>query len=354
MPRKDEVNDVETEVFYKQLDSVNSNYQALVLPIALSVSLALSYVLLTTRIEGLPSSSSLVDGPSLAVIFSSFAAVANIAVSFLFTKTEFNWILSQSRKLTEGTALKTSIIVSAILTLIAFSAAPGAVGVWPIQNIINVCITVTMARALQLPQLPSVILALVGLTFYDFFAVIGTQQFTDGGASIMESVARAKIGGPDLPPTTSDLANSALALKNSGNSLNTILSSVGERLGSIFSASSWRPGLFEVSINGKVTDVLGIADVLFPSLLATWALRFDSRSAGGTNSTVQELSGGTEKRDTPTFSAVCAGFVIGCFLCEVFQTGSGQPALIYIVPSSLVMLSIEAVRKRNFMEMWTR
>lgn len=46
-------------------------------------------------------------------------------------------------------------------------------------------------------------LALVGLVFYDVIAVVGTQQFTDGGASIMEAVARAKAGMTSLPPPPS-------------------------------------------------------------------------------------------------------------------------------------------------------
>lgn len=56
------------------------------------------------------------------------------------------------------------------------------------------------ARAAQLPRLPYIVLALVGLVFYDVIAVVGTQQFTDGGASIMEAVARAKAGMTSLPP----------------------------------------------------------------------------------------------------------------------------------------------------------
>jgi uncharacterized protein (UPF0333 family) len=47
------------------------------------------------------------------------------------------------------------------------------------------------------------VLALVGLVFYDVIAVVGTQQFTDGGASIMEAVARAKAGMTSLPPPPS-------------------------------------------------------------------------------------------------------------------------------------------------------
>ena len=41
------------------------------------------------------------------------------------------------------------------------------------------------------------------------------------------------------------------------------------------------------------------------------------------------------------FQASLAGYALGCLLCELFQTGSGQPALIYIVPSMFLVLSIQ-------------
>ena len=247
-----------------------------------------------------------------------------------------------------------------ILTLTAFSFAPGT-GLWPIQNIVNFCIAVTMARALQLPQLSAILLALGGLTAYDFLAVIGSQQFTDGGASIMESVARAKIGieesvAPSLNTAIGTDLSHPLSAMISSSSIGALFGDLAERMKAIFSPSSWRPGLFEVAVGGRVSDVLGIADVLFPSLLATWALRFDQRSETVPNSSSfisdQEGKEETQPEGTPAFSAVCTGFLIGCVLCEVFQTGQGQPALIYIVPAIVSMLGITALQRNLLSDMW--
>ena len=33
-------------------------------------------------------------------------------------------------------------------------------------------------------------------------------------------------------------------------------------------------GLFEVVVKDKVTDAIGIADVLFPSMIVSWAVRY--------------------------------------------------------------------------------
>jgi hypothetical protein len=219
-----------------------------------------------------------------------------------------------------------------------------------------------MARALQLPQLSAILLALGGLTVYDFLAVIGSQQFTDGGASIMESVARAKIGmegsvSPSVTATIGTDFSHSLSAMASSSSISELVGTAMERVKAIFSPSSWRPGLFEVAVGGRVSDVLGIADVLFPSLLASWALRFDRRSETATTNTSSIIDQNGQERtpasvNTPTFSAICTGFVIGCVLCEVFQTGQGQPALIYIVPATVSMLAITTLRRNEFSDMW--
>ena len=43
------------------------------------------------------------------------------------------------------------------------------------------------------------------------------------------------------------------------------------------------------------------------------------------------------------FSSSMLGYGIGSLLCEIFQTGQGQPALLYIVPSMFVSVFIRGV-----------
>ena len=43
------------------------------------------------------------------------------------------------------------------------------------------------------------------------------------------------------------------------------------------------------------------------------------------------------------FSSSMLGYGIGSLLCEIFQTGQGQPALLYIVPSMFVSVFITGV-----------
>ena len=162
-----------------------------------------------------------------------------------------------------------------------------------------------------------------------------------------------------------------------------------------------------------MSDVLGLADVVFPSMLAGWALRYDnakkifyenekenSRKIIMKNSIEEvEVNVGEKKivkkrlfdrvRDlfrsrnnvqdnieinleeeierekelkrelnilaileeekmeillkkietnlkNSVFKSSLIGYGFGCLLCEIFQTGEGQPALLYIVPSMFI------------------
>lgn len=104
------------------------------------------------------------------------------------------------------------------------------------------------ARAAQLPRLPYIILALAGLVVYDVVSVVGTQQFTDGGASIMEAVARAKAGMPSIstmisvpPESIAAAASSALpAAQSLATSAPAAAAAASQFL--VPSLSSWRPG----------------------------------------------------------------------------------------------------------------
>jgi hypothetical protein len=105
------------------------------------------------------------------------------------------------------------------------------------------------ARAAQLPRLPYIILALAGLVVYDVVSVVGTQQFTDGGASIMEAVARAKAGMPSISTMISVPPEGIAAMASSAmpavQSLATVAPPAAVAAAAQFlvpSLSTWRPG----------------------------------------------------------------------------------------------------------------
>ena len=52
------------------------------------------------------------------------------------------------------------------------------------------------------------------------------------------------------------------------------------------------------------------------------------------------------------FSSSILGYGIGCVLCEIFQTGEGQPALLYIVPSMFTSVLTTGVLRGELKDMW--
>ena len=173
-----------------------------------------------------------------------------------------------------------------------------------------------------------------------------------------------------------------------------------------------------------MSDVLGLADVVFPAMLAGWSLRYDitkrntfenrkssarqiieSNSVRAADRAVESVEGAAvgEKKgfiDTikgffreaapesdqeiskekereqniivileeekvailqtklavndknSVFRSSLIGYGIGCFLCEVFQTGQGQPALLFIVPSMFFTVFASGVLRGELDDMW--
>lgn len=247
---------------------------------------------------------------------------------------------------------------------------------WPVHNIVNSCLVVTVVRVLQLSTLPAVVLALTGLTIYDVLAVTGTQVLSDSGSSVMEAIATAKLG---LASTTSSMPTSVSTeetvtqLSSIGDSLSQLVYGARSFLSELLSrALTWRPGLLEVSVNGRVSDALGLGDIVFPGLLSGWLYRYESQtelSPSMQSGVIQSLNENPDsegkqvveaievkekgqKRTTYLYSASLAGYAVGCVLNDLLMTGSGSPALLYLVPSMLVTVGVTSLFTGNLTKMW--
>ena len=93
-------------------------------------------------------------------------------------------------------------------------------------------------------------------------------------------------------------------------------------------------------MGGRVSDLFGLGDIVFPSMLAGWAVRRDKQRTGSING----------RSGRSYHQAALVSYAAGCFLCEIFQTGAGQPALVFIVPSMLVGVVGIALVSRFFEE----
>lgn len=126
------------------------------------------------------------------------------------------------------------------------------------------------------------------------------------------------------------------------------------RLSSVTGAGGallWQPGLLTVNLQGRVTDALGLGDIVAPSILAGWAHRFDLSLAGvgreggdaGGDKTGDDKTGDENGEKARAgggagggyLSAALAGYGVGCVLLEVAPPELTRAALLFLVPSML-------------------
>ena len=93
---------------------------------------------------------------------------------------------------------------------------------------------------------------------------------------------------------------------------------------------------------GKDTQftLIGLGDIVLPGLLLCFALRFDD-------------SKGLDPR-TSYFALTMAGYCLGLTLCEIV-VGTfhwAQPAMIYLVPGTLIPFALTAYRRGELGELW--
>jgi hypothetical protein len=302
------------------LDQVEGSTQAIGLPLIVVSSLVASlfFVLLqNTDFSSMAGGSDELASSGLEPLFESIQAIlpqlvtlSNGFVVSLFCRAEF-----QRSNITSTTA---SLVAALVLSALAY-LGPASL-VWPIQNLLCMCLAINVSRAIQLPQLGPILLALGGLVAYDVVSV-GVQLVNLGSATM------SAAGAPALDTTTAaSSAMGAVALSKA----------VG-----MTATSAWQPGLFQVQIRGAVSDLLGLGDAVFPSLLATFLRRYDLQSSQG--------------EDTKYFEASLVGFAGGCLACE-FVPGigsSGLPALLFIVPSMLTTVVGLALVQGNLQSLWS-
>ena len=333
----------DNQLFATLVDDDVSNVStklALVLPLVLGTSLAFTYLLTVITIT--PSVEESASNGSFQDLLSSSSYLASLlpsaAICLLFTAAEFRFILPSSDKQQDSgstTSTASLLCVGNVLALGYVLTAYGAtyypfqyLDLWPIQNGVNIALGSTVARALCPFLMPTssgsksirtVALALIGLTLFDAISTFGTvanaAESITTTQSVMETVARDKL-----------------------------------------SSGGWQPGLLEVIVghNSKVTDALGLGDVVFPSSLVAWGMVVDNDSSQPQNNDSED---GKVSNDYSYASSAVGGYLIGSFLTEIvgsfniLGTG-GLPALIFLVPSMLTTVSLMAWSKGELNEVW--
>lgn len=194
---------------------------------------------------------------------------------------------------------------------------------WYLKDVFGISLCCVFLQTVQLPSL-KVATILLSLAFvYDvFFVFVSPAIF---GSSVMEDVA---TGGPaaytrsDYPGVDYCERYPTYPLCVDPEPMPMLLV-----LPRVF---DWAGGV----------SMLGLGDIIIPGLLLSFALRFDysPRSLGENY-----------------YRAVSVGYAVGLGLANVAVSlmGMGQPALMYLVPTTLGTLSILAWKNGDLKAMWT-
>mmetsp|Transcript_34919 Transcript_34919/g.104156 ORF Transcript_34919/g.104156 Transcript_34919/m.104156 type:complete len:558 (-) Transcript_34919:178-1851(-) len=339
----------------RALDGIDSSAQSAALPAIVAGSLALSILILRLQDGGtgdVPESGAMAALGDLARdAVPSLVGMSNAAVLGLFTRAELDravraWGLSdpapskndteEEEESSEG-ASAASIATPLALALVSAAYLLPPSLAWPARNVASMSLGIAVSRAVQLPRLGPIAAALTALVLYDVFSVF-VSLVELGGATLAASGA---AGGESTTAAATTVASTSASSSAMGAVALSKVGGASALTGDGGALSLWQPGLLEVRLRGRATDLLGLGDAVFPSLLATFAFRFDRKEDAGE---------GESDRPLLYFSAAMFGFTTGCLACE-FVPGidsTGLPALLFIVPAMFTsVLGLAAVRGDN-------
>ncbi|XP_043841631.1 signal peptide peptidase-like 2A isoform X2 [Dromiciops gliroides] len=176
---------------------------------------------------------------------------------------------------------------------------------WILQDLLGMAFCLNLIKTLKLPNFKACVILLVLLLIYDVFFVFITPFITKNGESIMIEVAAGPFGSSEKLPVVIKVPRLIY-----------------------FSAMS--ACLAPVSI-------LGFGDIIVPGLLVAYCRRFD-------------IHVGSSIYFVSCVIAYAVGMVLTFIVLMLMK--HGQPALLYLVPCTLITVVIVAWRRKEVKKIW--
>ncbi|XP_064013758.1 signal peptide peptidase-like 2A isoform X2 [Pogoniulus pusillus] len=176
---------------------------------------------------------------------------------------------------------------------------------WILQDILGVAFCLNFIKTLKMPNFKSCVILLGLLLLYDVFFVFITPFITKNGASIMVEVAAGPFGNSEKLPVVIRVPRLE------------------------YSASTLCDMPF---------SLLGFGDIIVPGLLVAYCRRFDVQTS---SSSVYYIS---------CTIAYAIGMVLTFIVLALMKMG--QPALLYLVPCTLITSSLVAWRRKEMKKFW--
>ncbi|XP_010637010.1 signal peptide peptidase-like 2A isoform X2 [Fukomys damarensis] len=177
---------------------------------------------------------------------------------------------------------------------------------WILQDILGIAFCLNLIKTLKLPNFKSCVVLLGLLLLYDVFFVFITPFITKNGESIMVELAAGPFGNTEKLP-------------------------VVIRVPKLTYFSVMRVCFQPVSI-------LGFGDIIVPGLLIAYCRRFDVQTG---SSSIYYIS---------STIAYAVGMILTFVVLVLMK--KGQPALLYLVPCTLITASVVAWRRKEMKKFW--
>ncbi|KAM4744519.1 signal peptide peptidase-like 2A isoform 2-T2 [Anableps anableps] len=197
--------------------------------------------------------------------------------------------------------------------------------IWILQNLLGFAFCLNFMKTITLSNFKICVILLSLLLLYDVFFVFITPFFTKNGVSIMVQVAL----GPD-----------AAGEKTQGNMVEIPAEpqAPSEKIPVVMRVprfSAWAQNLC-----GMQFSILGYGDIIVPGLLVAYCSRFDVW---------------INSRKKIYFLSCCFAYFLGMVLtfAVMLLSGMGQPALLYLVPFTLITSAIVAGCRGEMRQFWT-
>lgn len=195
--------------------------------------------------------------------------------------------------------------------------------IWILQDLLGIAFCLNFMKTISLSNFKICVILLSLLLVYDVFFVFITPFFTKNGVSIMVQIAL----GPD-----------ASGERPQGNLVEVPAEPLPptEKLPIMMRV----PRLSTKNLCGMQFSILGYGDIIVPGLLIAYCSRFDVW---------------VNSRCKPYFLSCTTGYVLGMILTFVvlLLSGMGQPALLYLVPFTLIASALVAWRRGEMRKFWT-
>lgn len=299
--------------------------QALMIPVMSSFSLVLMFYLFSSVSQFLTAFTAIAAASSLFFCLSPYAAY--LKSHFGLADPYVSRCCSKS-----FTRIQGILLFTCSFTVVAWLVS----GHWILNNLLGISICIAFVSHVRLPNIKICAMLLLCLFVYDIFWVFYSERFF--GANVMVSVATQQASNP-MHTVASSLSLPGLQLITKKLELPVKIVFPRNLLGGVVPGQSASDFM-----------MLGLGDMAIPGMFLALVLCFDYRKSRDTINLTELYSSKGHKYIWYALPGYAIGLITA--LAAGVLTHSPQPALLYLVPSTLGPVIVISWMKNELLELW--